>query len=445
MTSWVAALVRVIAQKSCGAARSVIGDIVQSPLVARLPLERGPVDRAPSSRGGVPVLSRASGRPSAQLVRQRRRARSPTRPPARLAHRRNGACRRGRCRSQDHRARSRVRGRRRGRRRSPAVLDQRSAAASPSTILEPLLASSSALDRRLVELAVGLDARAAHRRALAGVEHADSGSRPRRPPGAISPSKASTSRTRWPLPSPPIAGLHDIAPIWSRAKLTSATRAPIRAAAARPRSRHGRRRHDDVEIGSTGLLFPDAEFSEQGIEHVLDSGAAGDPVEPLWLAQPLGDEQQSSVSCRKCASACRRPAWRCRRIERDFVPIARQQRGASISSVAASASRPSPVTAEIREPWAWAESPRSHLERTKIVSDGRAPSRVAEPQDEVRFIETRARPAPRRSIASTSSASLRRPAVSISRKGIPPIAVGASIRSRVVPGTAEVMAASLPC
>ena len=48
---------------------------------------------------------------------------------------------------------------------------------------------------------------------------------------AMIPSNASTSRTRWPFPKPPIAGLHDIAPIWSRLKLTRAMRAPIRAAA----------------------------------------------------------------------------------------------------------------------------------------------------------------------------------------------------------------------
>ncbi len=48
---------------------------------------------------------------------------------------------------------------------------------------------------------------------------------------AIRPSKASTSLTRCPLPNPPMAGLQDIAPIVSRAKLTSAVRTPMRAAA----------------------------------------------------------------------------------------------------------------------------------------------------------------------------------------------------------------------
>src|ERR1700719_2769610 len=48
----------------------------------------------------------------------------------------------------------------------------------------------------------------------------------------ISPSSASISRTRWPLPRPPIAGLQDIAPTVAKRWVTSATLAPMRAAAA---------------------------------------------------------------------------------------------------------------------------------------------------------------------------------------------------------------------
>ena len=47
----------------------------------------------------------------------------------------------------------------------------------------------------------------------------------------IKPSNASTSRTRCPLPSPPIAGLQDMAPIVSNRCVTSAVRAPRRAEA----------------------------------------------------------------------------------------------------------------------------------------------------------------------------------------------------------------------
>src|SRR5437899_3541846 len=47
----------------------------------------------------------------------------------------------------------------------------------------------------------------------------------------IRPSSASTSRTRWPLPSPPIAGLQDIAPMVANRWVTRAVLAPMRAAA----------------------------------------------------------------------------------------------------------------------------------------------------------------------------------------------------------------------
>src|SRR5690348_17185606 len=46
------------------------------------------------------------------------------------------------------------------------------------------------------------------------------------------PSSASISRTRWPLPRPPMAGLQDIAPTVAKRCVTSAVLAPMRAAAA---------------------------------------------------------------------------------------------------------------------------------------------------------------------------------------------------------------------
>src|ERR1700692_4207599 len=46
------------------------------------------------------------------------------------------------------------------------------------------------------------------------------------------PSSASISRTRWPLPSPPIEGLHDMAPTVAKRWVINAVRAPSRAAAA---------------------------------------------------------------------------------------------------------------------------------------------------------------------------------------------------------------------
>jgi len=49
---------------------------------------------------------------------------------------------------------------------------------------------------------------------------------------AIRPSNTSSSRTRWPLPTPPIDGLHDICPASSARNVSRPTRAPRRAAAA---------------------------------------------------------------------------------------------------------------------------------------------------------------------------------------------------------------------
>src|SRR5688572_30452705 len=54
--------------------------------------------------------------------------------------------------------------------------------------------------------------------------HDASATRPIRPPSA------SISRTRWPLPRPPTAGLHERRPTCSRLNVTQATRRPRRAA-----------------------------------------------------------------------------------------------------------------------------------------------------------------------------------------------------------------------
>ena len=48
----------------------------------------------------------------------------------------------------------------------------------------------------------------------------------------ITPSSASISRTRWPLPRPPMAGLQDISPRVSILWVSSRVRAPVRADAA---------------------------------------------------------------------------------------------------------------------------------------------------------------------------------------------------------------------
>ena len=140
--------------------------------VRRLPLQPGPVDRPavePRRRAGLEPRQRQVQR--AELVRQR--GRRPLADPAAgaAASCRNAACRRGRCRWRGSPPSRRARARRPA--SSPVTRrpSSRSALASPSTTASPACASISCVDRRLVALAVGLDAGAAHRGALAGVEH----------------------------------------------------------------------------------------------------------------------------------------------------------------------------------------------------------------------------------------------------------------------------------
>ena len=49
---------------------------------------------------------------------------------------------------------------------------------------------------------------------------------------AISPPSASSSRTRWPLPVPPMAGLQGMLPTASRLIVKTAVRSPMRAQAS---------------------------------------------------------------------------------------------------------------------------------------------------------------------------------------------------------------------
>src|SRR5207253_543897 len=120
----------------------------------------------------------------------------------------------------------------------------------------------------------------------------------------IRPSSASISRTRWPLPSPPIAGLQDIAPMVANRCVTSAVLPPIRAAAAaasqpacpppitmtsnfvltaellpegaranKAASRPGREMFHVKHLGRE--LLSDTEIAEDDVEHVLDIDPAG--------------------------------------------------------------------------------------------------------------------------------------------------------------------------
>ena len=71
---------------------------------------------------------------------------------------------------------------------------------------------------------------------------------------AISPPRASSSRTRCPLPVPPMAGLQGILPMASRLTVKHTVRSPIRAAAGRLLS--GVSRADDGDIKCAGQIVP---------------------------------------------------------------------------------------------------------------------------------------------------------------------------------------------
>src|SRR5690349_663040 len=111
------------------------------------------------------------------------------------------------------------------------------------------------------------------------------------------PSSASISRTRCPLPSPPNAGLQDIAPTVEKRCVTRAVWAPQRAAAAAasqpacppPTTTTSNPSMPTVlhapcpSAKRPGLfhvkrLLPDAEIAEDRLQHVLDVDPADEPT-----------------------------------------------------------------------------------------------------------------------------------------------------------------------
>ena len=236
--------------------------------------KRVPVDAcAPSSRGGVPVLKRPMRQ--AEAVESR----SASAIDGRLADAAAGrllvadmdeAAQEG-AGGQHDGAGARSRGRRPG--RTPATRppsDRRDRSTSPSITVRPGVAATSACIACAVELAVRLRARAPHGRALAAVEQPELDAARDRRRGPSAPPSASISRTRWPLPRPPIAGLQDISPMPSR---RSVTRAPCARPSAPPQAppprRHGRRRsrrRRSHDVSRETLLLADAEAGENLVQ-----------------------------------------------------------------------------------------------------------------------------------------------------------------------------------
>ncbi len=185
----------------------------------------------PSSLGGVPVFSRRSAKPArSRLCARRTAGASPTRPagqrssPRWISPRRKVPVVSTTARARQVRPSDVM---------TPAVLPPSRIRSSTAQASIPRLSCSASRSR----IAARYSARSAWARGprTAGPllrlstrnwMPARSIARP------MMPSRASISRTRWPRPRPPIAGLHDIAPMVSSLWVSSSVRAPIRALAA---------------------------------------------------------------------------------------------------------------------------------------------------------------------------------------------------------------------
>ena len=149
-------------------------------------------------------------------------------------------------------------------------------------------------DGRLVQHAVGLAARRAHRRTLGLRSTCATGCRARSAARAIAPPSASISLTRWPLPMPPMAGLQLICPIVSMLCVSSSVRAP--------HARRGQRGlgagvaaadHDDV------VVRLDAAWGSLG-----GTERCGGPLMVAPSRRPDVWRQSPPVRCRHAPVAC---------------------------------------------------------------------------------------------------------------------------------------------
>ena len=93
---------------------------------------------------------------------------------------------------------------------------RRSRRSRPASELRVLLPLERALHELLIRATVGLRPERMDGRPLAPVEHSRYWMHDKSAARAISPPSASSSRTRWPLPVPPMAGLHGMLPTASK-------------------------------------------------------------------------------------------------------------------------------------------------------------------------------------------------------------------------------------
>ena len=183
--------------------------------------------------------------------------------------------------------------------------------------------------------------------------------------------------------------------------------------------RHGRASNAFVPRGTS---LSDAEAPEQRIEHVLDAGLAGDPVErDSRAAERLGDDQQirNRFGLAQRRLAPRASAVPVPGVERDLALARQQRRGPLDQQAGSESSRPAPVVADTERstrpggrardrPWRERGSRRA----------GRLGGRP-QPEDQIRRLGRGAGAvdADRFDLVGRCRAG---PAVSISRNGMPP-------------------------
>ena len=285
------------------------------------------------------------------------------------------------------------------------------------------------------------------------------GSRRGRPRAPSRPSSASISRTMWPLPSPPIAGLQDISPRRSNRCVTSTVRAPTVRRQRGLRAGMAAADDDDVDdrdVSRETVLLAEAEAarrsrrapplhppSRRGNQARAAPPAAPPPPAPPRLGPRELRRAAADAGRGRGSTACALPRVRHespRRATRApqhaaTPPAARRSRCPVMPEPPAlgrrSAGRPSRARRGPRRLHADAEpgqSRRASSTRNSRRSAARGPLRG----------RGRSRG------ASTGRRPPRSPAMSSSVTGRPSRSIRTSITSRVVPATSEVSAASRP-
>src|SRR5262245_7089723 len=120
----------------------------------------------------------------------------------------------------------------------------------------------------------------------------------------MAPPSASISRTRWPLPRPPIAGLHDMRAIASRESVTIAVFKPIRADASAASQPAG---PAPMTTASWFTSFPDAEGGEDSVIQLVRADLSRDLADTVQrVAEIEEDRLVREPRVRRRVTACER-------------------------------------------------------------------------------------------------------------------------------------------